>query len=643
MASTRIADHIGRVLGSRYRLSAAIGTGASAHVFLADDVRLGRRVAVKVLHPALADDAAFLRRFRAEAQAAAALNHPNVVAVYDWGEEADGPFIVTEFLGGGSLRAMLDRGHRLSPSQALMVGLEAARGLDYAHRRGLVHRDIKPANLLFDDEGRLRVADFGLARALAEAAWTEPSGAVLGTARYAAPEQVRGVPLDGKADVYSLAVVLVEAVSGRVPFAADTTVGTILGRLERPMEVPAEAGPLTAILTRAGRPDPAQRPDAMAFGAALHALAPSLPTPAPLPLAGVAVFDEVATGLDRDPTELGVAAPSPAAPQAPPQVEAQPTDPTVVSVPGTADDDAPEAVVAPSRAGRRRRFRLRTALAVLVALATSAVAAFAVVQAQVPSHAVPTVVDADQTQAVQRLRAVGFRPDVRREFNDEGKAEGTVVRQSPAPPAKLKEGRAVTIFVSMGPTPVDLPPGLEGLARLDATAALEERGLKVGEPKFEYSETAAAGQVLDWEPKENLRKGDTVTLTVSRGPQPRILPDLTSKTYEQAAAELRALGLVPARDTRYDDEVPKDRIIGTRPAVGNPADKGSEVTIVVSRGRPVVPNLDGKTEAEARAALEAADLKLGNVFGLPGGKVFRTSPDAGATVNRGTTVNIFVI
>jgi serine/threonine protein kinase len=167
LASTRIVEHLGRVLGGRYRLLAPIGTGASAHVFLAEDVKLRRRVAVKVLHPALTDDEAFLRRFRAEARAAAALNHPNVMAVYDWGEEADGPFIVCEFLGGGSLRSVLDRGTRLTPSQALVVGLEAARALDYANRRGLVHRDIKPANLLFDDEGRLRIADFGLARALA--------------------------------------------------------------------------------------------------------------------------------------------------------------------------------------------------------------------------------------------------------------------------------------------------------------------------------------------------------------------------------------------------------------------------------------------------------------------------------------------
>ena len=159
---------IGRVLGGRYRLVAPIGMGASAQVFLADDVRLRRRVAVKMLHDALADDAEFLRRFAAEARAAAALNHPNVMAVYDWGDD-EVAFIVTEYLAGGSLRALLDAGHLLTPSQALTVGLDATRALDYAHRRGFVHRDIKPANLLFGEEQRLRIADFGLARALAEA------------------------------------------------------------------------------------------------------------------------------------------------------------------------------------------------------------------------------------------------------------------------------------------------------------------------------------------------------------------------------------------------------------------------------------------------------------------------------------------
>ena len=206
-----MTDLVGRVLSGRYRLIAPIGSGASAQVFLADDTRLRRRVAVKLLHAGLADDDGFLRRFRAEAQAAAALNHPNIVAVYDWGEDEGTPYLVTEYLAGGSLRAMLDQGVRLSPSQALLVGLEATRALDYAHRRGFVHRDIKPANLLFGEDERLRVADFGLARALAEAAWTEPAGAVLGTARYASPESARGEAVDGRADVYSLGLVLIEA------------------------------------------------------------------------------------------------------------------------------------------------------------------------------------------------------------------------------------------------------------------------------------------------------------------------------------------------------------------------------------------------------------------------------------------------
>ena len=182
-------EQIGRVLGGRYRLVAAVGTGASATVYQADDVQLRRRVAVKVLHPSLAEDAAFLRRFQSEAQAAAALSHPNIMAIFDWGTDGPVPYLVLEYLGGGSLRSMLDRGRLLSPSQALLVGLEATRALDYAHRRGFVHRDVKPANILFGDDARLRIADFGLARALAEAAWTEPQGAVLGTARYASPEQ----------------------------------------------------------------------------------------------------------------------------------------------------------------------------------------------------------------------------------------------------------------------------------------------------------------------------------------------------------------------------------------------------------------------------------------------------------------------
>ncbi|MCB0963191.1 MAG: serine/threonine protein kinase, partial [Acidimicrobiales bacterium] len=315
MANPRMTAEIGRVLGGRYRLVAPIGMGASAQVYLADDVKLRRRVALKMLHDALAGDAEFLRRFRAEAQAAAALSHPNVMAVYDWSDattHGEAAFIVTEYLPGGSLRALLDGGALLAPSQALGVGLEAARALDYAHRRGFVHRDVKPANLLFGEDQRLRIADFGLARALAEAAWTEPQGAVLGTARYASPEQAKGESLTGKADVYALALVIIESVTGEVPFVADTTLGTLMARVDRPLVVPDELGPLQAVLTEAGRPDPDERIDARTLAKGLLRAAQELPRPAPLPLAGA--IEAGAAGLvDQDPTSLGPTAAASAA------------------------------------------------------------------------------------------------------------------------------------------------------------------------------------------------------------------------------------------------------------------------------------------------------------------------------------------
>src|SRR5271168_1141286 len=251
-----ITDSIGRVLGDRYRLVTALGTGASAHVYLADDVALHRRVAIKILHPALAGDSAFLKRFRAEAVAVAALNHPNILQVYDWGEEEDEPYLVLEYLAGGSLRQIFDTGVLLPPEQATQVGIQAAAGLDYAHRRSIIHRDIKPANLLFDLDGRLRIADFGLARALAEAAWTEPDGAILGTARYAAPEQVEGWVLDGKADVYGLALVLYEGVTGESPFIGDTTIATLMARLGALLPEHEALGPLGDVLMWAAAPDP---------------------------------------------------------------------------------------------------------------------------------------------------------------------------------------------------------------------------------------------------------------------------------------------------------------------------------------------------------------------------------------------------
>ncbi|MBU6328831.1 MAG: serine/threonine protein kinase, partial [Acidobacteria bacterium] len=462
MANSRMPDRVGQVLGGRYRLLAPIGTGASATVYLSDDVVLRRRVAVKVLHDALADDPSFLKRFRAEAQSAAALNHPNVMAVHDWGQ-GDVPYLVTEMLDGGSLRSMLDRGARLDLAQTRAVGLEAARALEYAHRQGFVHRDIKPANLLFDEEGRLRIADFGLARALAEAAWTEPAGAVLGTARYASPEQAQGATLDGRSDVYSLALVLIEAHTGALPFAADTTLGTLMARVDRPIPVPSAMGPLAPALAAAGVPDPADRPDAGTF-ATMLAAAEDLPAAAPLPLAGV-------TTLERG--ELDPIEPTTLFRPADDVFGQIFTDPTVVSdatgviiaadpvgQPTTRTIERPAAAPSASAAGRRRR-PSRSVVSGLVALLVVAGVIGAFFALYRPTHVLGDYAAMPVAEVRELLRRNGFTVQETPEFSETVEAD-TVISQDPVAGTSLKEGRTVTLTVSAGPPPVPVPTDLAG-------------------------------------------------------------------------------------------------------------------------------------------------------------------------------------
>jgi len=262
----------GALLGNRYLLLRPIGQGASASVYLAEDQSLRREVAVKVLRTGLAHDDAFRKRFRAEAVAVAGLNNPHILRVFDWGEADGDAWLVTEFLAGGSLRGRLDELGRLEVADAVAIGAQAADGLAYAHARGFVHRDVKPANLLFDDAGRVRIADFGVARALAEAQWTEPSEGLIGTVRYSSPEQAQGHHVDGKADVYSLALVLYECVTGEVPFVADTQVATLHARIGATIPFHPALGELHDVLSLASDPIPAQRLSAAELLTALNAI-----------------------------------------------------------------------------------------------------------------------------------------------------------------------------------------------------------------------------------------------------------------------------------------------------------------------------------------------------------------------------------
>lgn len=626
MATPRIADQIGRVLGGRYRLVAPIGTGASAHVYVADDVELHRRVAVKVLHPALAEDESFLRRFRAEARAVAALRHPHVMQVFDWGQDVDGPFLVLEHLAGGSLRDVLDGGHLLSPSQALAVGLEAARGLDYAHRRGLVHRDIKPANLLFDDEGRLSIADFGLARALAEAAWTEPAGAVLGTARYASPEQARGSSVDGKSDVYALALTLIESVTGRVPFAADTTIATLMGRIDRPLEVPAALGPLVPALAAAGATDPSERIDAGELARALESAATELPRPAPLPLAAAIPSSPIDLRVPDDLTVIGAAG-----------------APTVANGRRVYDVDDQPPPVADARP-RRRRWWTKALLA-LVVIAALIGGGLAVAAATKPSYAVPEL--SGKTLADAR-RLVSGEPDfvvVERdgEFWREDVAKGVILDQAPLPDDELKQGGTIRVRVSDGPEPRTLPD-LTAKTRAEVQALLDERQLVLDGDQIEFSETVPKDVVIDWSPKNTkIPRDGTVTVTFSGGPQPKPVPNLVDKVYDEAVKILQGLGFGAAKEEAFSDKVEEGAVISTRPEVNVPTPPGTEVVVIVSKGpeKVDVPSLNGLSEEAAEAKLKEAGLKLGDRFGPPKRSVFASLPRAGTKVERGSSVDIY--
>ncbi len=622
---SRMTDQIGRVLGGRYRLIAPIGTGGSAQVYLADDVRLRRRVAVKVLHAALAEDDSFLRRFRAEAQSAAALSHPHIVAVFDWGED-EVPFIVTEYLGGGSLRGMLDNGVRLTPAQALLVGLEATRALDHAHRRGFVHRDIKPANLLFGEEGRLRIADFGLARALAEAAWTEPAGAVLGTARYASPEQAKGEPVDGRGDVYSLGLTLIEAVTGQVPFAADTTIATLMARVDRQVEVPAALGPLRGPLERAGRPDRADRPDAGELAVALMATAEQLDRPDPLPLAGAMPVGAIDLTAAEDHTVL--VGPSEAGGDATALFDIDVAD-------ATDDDGAPRA---------RRRWPA-IVLAVLLALALGGAAAYAIQQALVPSYEVPRLIGMTEAAASAAVGEYGFEIKTDPGRRD-GSEPGDVLAQDPKAGEQLKKGGTLVLTISLGNELTPVPAGLVGMTEPDARAALEAAGL-VATVVPVFSEDQPAGLVLALPDglESELPKGSEVGLTISQGPTPRIVPsDLVGLTFEQAAAKLAEVQLGAAQVDTFSDDVPVGQVIGTVPAAGQPAPRDSSVEVQVSKGPDLVevPRVEGRSLEEAIAAIEQAGLVAGEVFGPARGKPFSTQPGAGAKVKHGTVVDIYL-
>ncbi len=615
MAGSTVADLVGRVLAGRYRLLGAIGSGASGRVYVADDVRLRRRVAVKVLHAALAEDAGFLRRFRTEAQLAASLHHPNVMAVYDWGEDGV-PFMVLELLAGGSLRAMLDRGNQLTPAQTAHVSNQVAGALDYAHSRGLVHRDIKPANLLFDEHGIVRVADFGLARALAEASWTEPAGTVLGTARYAAPEQATGAPLDGRADLYALGLVMVESVTGSVPLVGDSPMGTLGLRQASEIDVPAAMGPLGAIVARACASQPDDRySNAEVMRRAIAEAVDVLPPPGPLALAGLGEVSD-----DPHPTQV-------VRPQVPPplfdQDQATGTNATRALPIG--------------RVPRRSRSAAPVVLGLVLLLALAAVVFVVARPSAGPASPVPLLVGKNRPDA-QKIVASKFL--IVPEYRTKDDPKGYIFAQRPAPGSFLAEGSAIHILVSRGLKPVAIP-AVVGKTEAEAKTLLDPLFFPRLIPTAD--EEVPAGQVIETKPKRFAQPDAAVDLYVSTGPKPRVVPNVVGKSFSQAVEILLVDHLLATRIDEFSDTVKKDVVIRSDPPSGTEVPRDTPVKVVVSQGPDVVvvPDFSGKTVLEATDLATTAGVELdiqGRVNKTR--KVRVQTPAAGEKVARGTAITI---
>lgn len=594
---------IDTLIDGRFRLRTETGRSGSSTVFVARDLLSDIDVSVRVF-------SSDVSRTRGEAlleqaAAAASMNHPQVLRTVAFGrigtEGSGRVYVAQEILDGGSLQDMIDRGRTLTPSQALAVGVDVCRALDYAHKRGSTHFDLRPSAIVFGDDRRARVADLAVASVVAEDAWSDTTSVSLERARYCAPEQAKGEPFDEKADVYALALILTEAVTGTVPFLADSVVTTLGGRVDKLFPVSADLGGLASVLEKAGRSDPMERSSAADMGRALVQAAPSLPRPTPLPLVSSTVFD--ATGGVAGTAETSVI---------PTTNDTMVIAPTDVAL--AAESDATDA---PAIA----RWIL-AAVAVLVVV-VGGFLLFKVIQKD--SYEVPVLTGVDLGEATNLVTEYDWTI-VEVEEASEDVPAGAIVRTDPEAGRKLQSGKSITFVVSTGPPPVPLPE-LNALDVTAATTALTEAGLVLGVQTPEFSEDVPVGLVIRWavalQPNlvagQEVIKGTSVDIVVSQGPAPRVVPDLRGLSIDAATAALNDLQLIINRaDDEFSNDVPLGGVTTQSPVAGESLPKGSSVTVAVSKGPDLVamPNLATLTNLDAvKVAITNAGLTVGNVTG----------------------------
>ena len=576
----------GRLLAERYELIGHIARGGMADVWEARDTLLGRKVAVKVLHSQFSGDASFVTRFRREAQAAANLSHPNIVSIFDWGEEESLYFIVMELIEGTSLRDVIRSGDKMLPRRAGEIAAEVAAALAVSHRAGLIHRDIKPGNVLLTHDGTVKVTDFGIARAWDDSEELTRTGAVIGTATYFSPEQAQGEPADERSDIYSLGVVLYEMLVGRPPFKGDSPVSVAYQHVQEPALLPSADNPdvpanLERIVMRAMDKVPELR-----YQSAMELRGDLLRT-----LRGDEPVAAAAVPVSDAPTQILQEMPAPTVPP----------EETYRQV-----------------AAEREPSQLPFFITAVVLIATLAALLFVILGPHLggsgddaTSVTVPAVVGMDREEALLALQHVGLKVNLTNTSDPEVPA-GIVISTNPVAGTELSEGDFVSVFVSAGPEEVTVP-SVVGKTVEEATKQLEDGGLKLGEIVEEPSDEVEPGIVISQAPAAGTSQPpDTeVSLTVSTGPDSVLLEDLTGRSARDAASTLESLGLTVQSVDEFHPTIEVGSVIRTEPGPG-PVPIESTVLLVISKGpEPVaVPNLIGRTEAEAKALLDEIGLIL---------------------------------